>query len=391
MRLGETFHRFFLGLVIALVAVFGVLLVGAARALFWQGDGAVPFRAVAVGSAVAASLLAILALGGALLVHARLLRETARLAEAIEGWRGWWRSQLRGEDAAPPGAISEPAFEAYAQELVAASEEDRARLLRVGERLGLHRALLARLRRNGELGKLDALHHLGRLRIAEALPPVLELGDARSELIRREALRTAARIAAGLSGSARKEAADRVCARLVRARVSASTAEEVLILLGEGAPDAIGGWLRRSDLAPPLLRAALDAARKLGLEGFDPESVILANHADPDVRAASLRLLGAAKGPTSAAALDAMERGLRSEHAFLRAHAVRALAARGGQESAKLIWERLADESWWVRLAAAESLRSLGGSAKRELETAARSHPDRFARDVAALVGDGAA
>jgi hypothetical protein len=50
------------------------------------------------------------------------------------------------------------------------------------------------------------------------------------------------------------------------------------------------------------------------------------------------------------------------------------------------LYEALGDRSWWVRRAAAESLAARDAWGVDALKKASVSHPDRFARDMAAQV-----
>lgn len=254
---------------------------------------------------------------------------------------------------------------------------------------GSERHLLGRLRRGGELAKLDALQELGGLGSEDALPSILEAVESRSALVRRFALRAAARTISRMPGARRGEGAERFVERLVGSRSSPPAAEEALLLLGPEAEPVVFRLLSGASGTPlPLLRAALEAARRLPTERILGLAAELAFHPDPEVWAASLRILGgAAKGRVEERALDAIRRGLRSEHDFVRSHASRAAIHLPAASARDALWEMLGDRSWWVRLAAAETFRAMGAPGEERLRAAAVSHPDRYGREMAGFVG----
>src|SRR3989304_7391762 len=70
---------------------------------------------------------------------------------------------------------------------------------------------------------------------------------------------------------------------------------------------------------------------------------------------------------------------------FVRVHAARAAGHVLGATAAPTITRLLADERWWVRTAAKDSLRGLGTEAVPSL-LSVLSHSDQFARNGAAEV-----
>jgi HEAT repeat protein len=71
---------------------------------------------------------------------------------------------------------------------------------------------------------------------------------------------------------------------------------------------------------------------------------------------------------------------------FVRVVAVRAARRQPLPHVLALLIERLGDSSWWVRKGAAETLAAMGPAGEEALFEAAESHPDRYARDMAAQV-----
>src|SRR5204862_5485071 len=105
--------------------------------------------------------------------------------------------------------------------------------------------------------------------------------------------------------------------------------------------------------------------------GGDPE---------PMVRAAAVETLRAVGG---AAVISTAFPLLDDPVPFVRAHAARALATNHRRELTAFVAALLADEEWWVRSAAKESLEAIGPSAVDHL-VPYLEHPDRFARNGAA-------
>jgi HEAT repeat protein len=71
---------------------------------------------------------------------------------------------------------------------------------------------------------------------------------------------------------------------------------------------------------------------------------------------------------------------------FLRVQASRTALLLPRELARPALWDRLGDESWWVRRAAAQALLSLGSDGPRLLQSAGTGHPDRFARHMAVQV-----
>jgi HEAT repeat protein len=139
----------------------------------------------------------------------------------------------------------------------------------------------------------------------------------------------------------------------------------------------------RSDAPPHKLYAYIHAASALGDPSCMARVAELSTHPHPEVRVAVARALG-----TSAAEervhvkLLAM---LRDPDWRVRAQAARALAVARDERNVPELARALADPNWWVRFRAGLALASSGPAGRRALE-AARTHSDRYARDMAMLV-----
>lgn len=104
--------------------------------------------------------------------------------------------------------------------------------------------------------------------------------------------------------------------------------------------------------------------------------------ADPSVRRAAVESLGTR---CDREALALVLRRLDDDVMYVRAHACRAAGAIGGMAVAAHLIPLLADEAWWVRDAAKDTLTALGPDVAPLLEPVLDS-PDRFARNGAAEV-----
>jgi HEAT repeat protein len=71
---------------------------------------------------------------------------------------------------------------------------------------------------------------------------------------------------------------------------------------------------------------------------------------------------------------------------FVRIQAARAAAFVPEANAVTALYEALGDRSWWVRRASAESLLARDAWGISALKKAATSHPDRYAKDMAAQV-----
>jgi len=227
----------------------------------------------------------------------------------------------------------------------------------------------------------DRARELEALRGADALEIALSHVDARQPVVvRRAAVRAAARILPGLAPHRLRDGAERLSAALERCRLSPDVVGDALQLLGDAAPAILPTLLGRR--SPTVLRGALQAAGRCRSIALVHSVLHLASHPDAEVRAAAWRALRAI-GALPPAGVDLVRGSMRDEHAFVRVHATRAACMLPASTAIEVLWGRLGDPSWWVRLAAAESLRSLGPDGEASLAHASERHPDPFARDMA--------
>jgi HEAT repeat protein len=109
----------------------------------------------------------------------------------------------------------------------------------------------------------------------------------------------------------------------------------------------------------------------------------LSTHPHPEVRVAVARALGTS--PAEERVHVKLLAMLRDPDWRVRAQAARALAVARDERNVPELARALADPNWWVRFRAGLALASSGPAGRRALE-AARTHSDRYARDMAMLV-----
>lgn len=147
----------------------------------------------------------------------------------------------------------------------------------------------------------------------------------------------------------------------------------------------------RDAVTPPLLEA-LDASDAAGLDRLvpllrhaEPRGVApwaracLAHDPEPRHRAGAVQSLGELRDPRDR---DALVRALDDEDATVRLVAVEALRARLGADDAALLMPRLADRSWWVRRAAADTLVELPRVDEAMLADWLGGIDDRYGREA---------
>ncbi len=375
----------FLPLFFALAVVSAGLAIAILVATFWMhAFGELSYAALRASLVGAVVLVGALVVALVAFVLAYQLTSSAREAawrKKVQGWIEWWRRALAGEVGPAPRPLPSPAIEAWLR-LREEGESDKDALEKLARDLGVVDLLLRRLRSKRRARRLAAIEDLSRARLEEGLEPLLAATKTRDRIVQHLALRGAARTLAKVSAPARERATGAFIDAVAAAGLPTRPLEEVLLLPGDAAAPIVTELLSRPGLESGHLRAALAAARQLGLRDAAAAIEALGGHEDPEVRSAALQSL-AAVGNLSSAGTSAIHAGLADERAFLRIHATRASAHLPEPEALEILWDRLGDPSWWVRVAAAETLRTLGAPGRACLERAARSHPDRFARDLA--------
>src|SRR5919108_621713 len=136
--------------------------------------------------------------------------------------------------------------------------------------------------------------------------------------------------------------------------------------------ERVEGLVRRYDIGRRLLELAEDVAAHVG-------------DRDAEVRSASLRALGRLGILPRSAVRGALE-ATRDPIEFVRVQATRTAVLLPSDRARTALWRGLGDESWWVRRAAAHALLELGVEGPGLVQRASRTHPDRYARQMALQV-----
>lgn len=139
----------------------------------------------------------------------------------------------------------------------------------------------------------------------------------------------------------------------------------------------------RADAPPHKLYAYVHAVTVLD----DPECMArvaeLSTHSHPEVRVAVARVMRSTPGDPFHIKLLSM---LRDPDWRVRAQAARGLSALNDPATVQELVRALTDPTWWVRFRAGLALAGMGEPGREALDEA-RHHSDRYARDMAILVG----
>jgi HEAT repeat protein len=351
---------------------------------------------------VAATALALVTIGGYVLAyHVISSRSERGRRERLDSWTARWVAVLFQEEDPPEGPLPPEGVETLLdlREHLAGAEgervEDLVRWYRIGEGLIDRSQLKARPRRSfGFLGsfrrrrlsrRLDALEALSKARLPQSVEPLLRLLDDREPAIRLMALRSVARSLARLpDGPLRDRGVLGFAEVVMTARIPPGAVEECLLLLEGAAPQVLTILLSATHDAP-LLARVIDAAGRLKLLELGDDVAAHVGHPEPEVRAAALRTLGL-MGFLPPAAEAGVTAALNDPTEFVRVQASRTALLLPRESARPALWDRLGDESWWVRRAAAQALLGLGSDGPRLLQSAGTGHPDRFARHMAVQV-----
>ncbi|HZB03661.1 MAG TPA: HEAT repeat domain-containing protein [Actinomycetota bacterium] len=333
--------------------------------------------------------------------------------QRLDSWTERWVGVLFDTELPPPSPLPREAVESLLdlRETLVGTEGERLEWLMrrygLAEEL-LHRSravdgprpsgLVAPVRRRRLSSRLDALEALAKARVGEAIEPLIGLLGDREPAVRIMSLRSLARTLARVpEGAPREAAAERFAEVIVGTDLPSGAIEESLLLLEATGPSVLGRLLSAAPvpahgrqsadvrLDDARLAKVLDAVGRLKVLPLVDQVAPFCGHPNPEVRAAALRALGmigilppGTEQAAAAALIDPVE--------YVRIQATRtaSLLPRVGAEQA--LWTRLADESWWVRRAAAQTLLGLGADGPSLLERAGREHDDRYARHMAVQV-----
>jgi HEAT repeat protein len=356
-------------------------------------------------ASVTVTALALITIGSYVIAyHVISTRRERNRRVRLDEWTGRWVAVLFEGETPPRGPLPSEGVETLLdlREHLTGSEGDRVESLvrryDIGRRLldrteldapsrGLIR-LLRPLRRRRLSGRLDALESLARARLAQSVEPLLRLLHDREPAVRLMALRSLARSLARMPEGRRYDRAVLGMAEAVMtSEIPAGAVEEAMLLLEGAAPRVLGIVLAATpgDQRAGLVARAIDAVGRLKLLGLAEDVAAHVAASDAEVRAAALRALGrlgilppAAAAGLAEAVLDPVE--------FVRVQATRTAMLLPSEVARPALWRGLGDDSWWVRRAAAHGLLGLGVDGPELLQRASRTHPDRYARQMALQV-----
>lgn len=331
-------------------------------------------------------------------------------------WLATWRAVMEGNRPCPTGNLGRAAIDALLDLRESATGPEAGLAQAVVESSGTDRVLMGRLegivadsRRSTLLralrlpplfrprptaaSALDTLEDLARARLAESVPLLTALVANGTGARRRQALRAAARSIAVIEDpTAQAAAAVTLLQSLSHRGVPRGELDEALMLLDQAAPAAARAVTARYGASPPeeasfgatLLAASLDAAGRLGSTAVaDLLAPQLRDDRPLEVRAAALRAL-AAQPSLPPGTEQVLRRALSDPQDVVRTQAAKAVRLFPDGDAARALSALLADPSWWVRLAAGQTLAILGPVGKAALADAALHDRDRYARQMAA-------
>ncbi len=378
---------------ILVAAAFVVMTMGALLLQFLSpGDHGTAWRSLVIalsGVGVALCLISLLHLG--IIAERRISQGANR--QLVRVWLGRWAAVAGGDAVEPPSASEAGAANAAAAQILQDfSGEAAARIRNALLEWGLvDRDLLLASGEGGllKLRRVEALERLAWLAIPAAMPIFAEAAGSDNVREARAGLLGACRtlgvqpqrgqlgylVVAGVAAHSSKYGASSG----YRAFLSAALTEarDHLVWLCE---ELLG-----RDLPQPVRTAALDALADTLPAGT--ETVLagaLLSGLEGETLAAGLRAV-ARLGHVPPGTMDAVLGARTQPHAGARVQLAHALVGVAPQLAVTHLWELLGDRSFDVRFAAGSALNACGPLGQGTLVSAAESHPDAFARDMAAM------
>lgn len=340
----------------------------------------------ALALAVSVTAMAVMVLTAYMLVYHSISAGRVQVERlALDGWRQRWIGFLFKGEAPPLGRLGPQAIEALVDVREKITGQEGVTLDRIIEAQGIRHDLIAIAttpRRYSLARRLDALDLLARAGSPSGFGALSRLVADPEMAVRVMAVRALARSVASFGEApARKQAAQTLVDLLSRANIPAGAVEEALLVLGPSSPDVLRAALHSSD-RPSLVAAALDAAGRLHAADLTEEISPHLQSPEADVRCAAWRAIdGTGVLPLNAGIkLDA---AMTDAAPHVRSQAARAAHLLPEPEATRRLLGLLADSSWWVRRAAAQSLVHLGEGGVSALKDAGEHHRDRFARHIA--------
>jgi len=384
-------------LILGLFVLETVVLAVLSWAALVGSGGVLPdsaFRNIVIGAVLATGLAVLLATSFVLLYHV-LTQRRAGVVGGIGEWASLWAGVVFSGAAAPEGPLPRDGVEALIAMREVLRGVDGTRIDELFQtyripsmalesaRAGFRRRRLPGGGRQALAGRLDGLEVLARVRAPEAFEPLMGFLSDETPSVRRAALQGLARtIAAMPSSTVRSRATERFSAALRTTDLPAGVLEDALILLGDVASKVAGDLLRSPDASRSHVLVALSVVGKMGLLTLSDDAAALVGDPHSDVRASAIRAL-CRLGYLPPGSEPSIIAALRDEVEFVRSQAVRALALASAEVAVPKLHCLLADQSWWVRRSAAQTLLRMGARGGAALEDAARRSPDKYARQMA--------
>jgi HEAT repeat protein len=384
------------GLVVAAVFVVETIALGVLSSGFvLRMAGIVPagrLQSLLVTALVWTAVVLLLLAVYVLAYHYVSAQHERRRAGQLEKWTEGWIGALFGEgppeglDERPGGpAVPKAGVEGALDVLEVIAAEEGEQLRKLLDDYGISEALIRKLGSRRLSTRLDALEALSKARLAAAFSTLVSLLGHRKPVVRRMAVRAGARTLAAMRPEPGPDpAVEGFVEALETVALPYGVVEEGLLLLEIRAPEVISRILDRPDPPATLLRATLETVGRLRLVDMADTIAVHARHDDPEIRAAVFRALShLALLPRGAGA--AVLAAITDDVEFVRVQATHAAAFLSPKRGLPALRARLSDSSWWVRRAAAQSLLRLENGSSVLLRVA-RTHSDRFARDMAVQV-----
>ncbi len=238
--------------------------------------------------------------------------------------------------------------------------------------LGFLQVDLARLNSWRATTRANAAADLGLVRIAEALPPLLETLEDRDIRVRQTSVWALGQVGGPETIS--------VLVRLLGdpSRAVARRAQEVLAERGNEAKDAILAYACKTSSRPGRL-AAIELLGWLRIAEAADLLLDLTTDMDPEVRIKSLKAAAAIGDPRF---LEIFHRGLEDSRWEVRCQAAKGLSLFGSPDSVPGLTTALRDRHWWVRLYAATALAEAGPPGEQALHDAL-ADPEPSVREMA--------
>lgn len=377
----------------AIVLVVLLVQITAATLLTWSFIGqslgkvsAFSVKTLVIGG-ITTGAMALLALTVYLLAFHVVAEKRRRLQEIeAEHWTTRWVSVLFELEDCPRGPLSKAARDALVGLTESMEGPQAVRLRALIALYGIDERLMNEISSSDPRKRRDALEGLAMARLPQALDVLISsMVDARPE-VRAMAARAASRTLASVSSNQRRdELAIRFGDALVEGGLARGVFEEMLLLTDKAASPIEQHLLASAGLPERLIAPIIDAAGRSQKSPLLPLVLEHAGSHNPEVRAAVLRFLSRQEEAEDDGRVIVLE-GMDDDIEFVRVNAVRAARKQPLVQVLPALIERLGDESWWVRKGASETLAAMGPAGEEALFQAAESHPDRYARDMAAQV-----